>query len=109
MAYRSMFIQPRDDVPIAAHHCVEAGPGPRRLDRPLLLADGRVDHVGALEELGSRGGGDQVRDRDAAAQKTPNPELLGKAVSHGCVRMRNEDVVRVYERVELGTTVIVEP
>lgn len=40
---------------------------------------------------------------------TPRPELLGKAVSNGCVRMRNEDVVRVYERVQLGTRVIVEP
>lgn len=40
---------------------------------------------------------------------TPNPELLGKAVSHGCVRMRNADVLRVYQHVKLGTTVIVEP
>lgn len=40
---------------------------------------------------------------------TPNPELLGRAVSGGCIRMRNADVVRVYERVQLGTTVIVEP
>ena len=40
---------------------------------------------------------------------TPNPELLGRAVSHGCVRMRNADVVRIYDRVQLGTTVIVEP
>ena len=39
---------------------------------------------------------------------TPNPELLGQAVSHGCVRMRNEDVVRIYGRVQLGTTVLVE-
>jgi hypothetical protein len=40
---------------------------------------------------------------------TPNPELLGQAVSHGCVRMRNEDVLRIYGRVQLGTTVVVEP
>jgi L,D-transpeptidase ErfK/SrfK len=40
---------------------------------------------------------------------TPNPELLGHAVSHGCIRMRNSDVIRVYDRVQLGTTVIVEP
>ena len=40
---------------------------------------------------------------------TPNPELLGKAVSHGCVRMRNRDVVDLYGRVEVGTPVIVEP
>lgn len=39
---------------------------------------------------------------------TPNPELLGQAVSHGCIRMRNEDVVRIYDRVQLGTAVTVE-
>ena len=40
---------------------------------------------------------------------TPNPELIGQAVSHGCVRMRNADVVKVYERVQVGTPVLVEP
>ena len=40
---------------------------------------------------------------------TPHPELLGQAVSHGCVRMRNEDVVKVYDRVRVGTVVIVQP
>jgi lipoprotein-anchoring transpeptidase ErfK/SrfK len=40
---------------------------------------------------------------------TPQPELLGQAVSGGCIRMRNADVIRVYDRVHLGTTVIVEP
>ncbi|MCW5892769.1 MAG: L,D-transpeptidase [bacterium] len=39
---------------------------------------------------------------------TPRPELLGQAVSNGCVRMRNADVVRIYERVQLGTPVVVE-
>jgi lipoprotein-anchoring transpeptidase ErfK/SrfK len=40
---------------------------------------------------------------------TPKPQLLGQAVSHGCVRMKNDDVVKVYAKVQLGTTVIVEP
>ncbi len=40
---------------------------------------------------------------------TPNPELLGRAVSGGCVRMRNADVIRVYDRIQLGTAVVVEP
>ena len=40
---------------------------------------------------------------------TPNPELLGRAVSHGCVRMRNADVISVYQRVQIGTPVHVEP
>jgi L,D-transpeptidase ErfK/SrfK len=40
---------------------------------------------------------------------TPTPDLLGRAVSSGCVRMRNADVIRVYHRVQLGTPVLVEP
>jgi lipoprotein-anchoring transpeptidase ErfK/SrfK len=40
---------------------------------------------------------------------TPHPELLGRAVSRGCVRMRNEDVVGVYDRVQIGTPILVEP
>ncbi len=40
---------------------------------------------------------------------TPQPELLGQAVSGGCIRMRNIDVIRVYDSVQLGTTVIVYP
>jgi len=40
---------------------------------------------------------------------TPRPELLGRAVSRGCVRMRNADVIRLYDRVRLGTAVVVEP
>jgi len=34
--------------------------------------------------------------------------LLGKAVSHGCVRMRNTDVVALFELVQPGTPVIVK-
>jgi hypothetical protein len=40
---------------------------------------------------------------------TPDEHLIGEAVSHGCVRMRNADVVDLYDRVELGTPVIVLP
>ena len=40
---------------------------------------------------------------------TPHPELLGEAVSGGCIRMRNADVIRVYDSVKLGTPVIVYP
>ena len=39
---------------------------------------------------------------------TAKTSVLGQAVSHGCVRMSNTDVVEVYKRVKLGTTVIVE-
>jgi lipoprotein-anchoring transpeptidase ErfK/SrfK len=35
------------------------------------------------------------------------PETIGQAVSSGCIRMTNEDVVDLYERVKLGTKVVV--
>ena len=40
---------------------------------------------------------------------TAKTSVLGQAVSHGCVRMANADVVKVFERVKVGTTVVVEP
>lgn len=38
---------------------------------------------------------------------TNAPWTIGYAVSSGCIRMRNEDVVDLYERVNVGTKVIV--
>ncbi len=36
------------------------------------------------------------------------PETIGQAVSSGCFRMTNEDVVDLYTRVQVGATVIVQ-
>lgn len=38
---------------------------------------------------------------------TNAPWTIGYAVSSGCIRMRNEDVVDLYDRVDVGTKVIV--
>lgn len=35
------------------------------------------------------------------------PWTIGQQVSSGCIRMRNEDVIDLYERVKLGTRVVV--
>lgn len=40
---------------------------------------------------------------------TTNEELIGQAVSHGCVRMRNQDVTALYSKVAIGTPVVVKP
>jgi len=36
------------------------------------------------------------------------PETIGQAVSSGCFRMTNEDVVDLYDRVSVGATVVVK-
>ena len=38
---------------------------------------------------------------------TNEPYTIGQSVSSGCIRMRNEDVTDLYERVKVGTKVIV--
>jgi L,D-transpeptidase ErfK/SrfK len=40
---------------------------------------------------------------------TPQESSIGQAISHGCVRLRNQDVVELYEKVALGTPVYVVP
>ncbi len=40
---------------------------------------------------------------------TNQEELIGKAVSHGCVRMRNQDIEALYQQVEVNTPVTVKP
>jgi lipoprotein-anchoring transpeptidase ErfK/SrfK len=35
------------------------------------------------------------------------PETIGQAVSSGCIRMLNEDVIDLYQRVKVGTRVVV--
>jgi lipoprotein-anchoring transpeptidase ErfK/SrfK len=38
---------------------------------------------------------------------TPDDSLVGTAVSHGCLRMRNPDVRMLYQKVKMGTPVSV--
>jgi lipoprotein-anchoring transpeptidase ErfK/SrfK len=40
---------------------------------------------------------------------TPEPWSIGRAVSSGCIRMVNEHVTDLYERVPVGTRVVVYP
>ena len=38
---------------------------------------------------------------------TNQPEYIGQAISSGCIRMTNENVIDLYSRVKMGTTVVV--
>ena len=38
---------------------------------------------------------------------TDHPETIGQSVSHGCVRMRNEDIEKLYPMVQVGTPVYI--
>lgn len=38
---------------------------------------------------------------------TPESEPMGEPCSHGCVRMRNADIVRLFDAVDVGTRVVI--
>ena len=40
---------------------------------------------------------------------TNQPEYIGQAISSGCIRMTNEDVIDLFDRVRQGATVVVLP
>ena len=42
-----------------------------------------------------------------AIHGTDNPASIGHSVSHGCVRLRNEDIDTLYSMVEVGTPVYI--
>ena len=42
-----------------------------------------------------------------ALHGTNKPETIGQSVSHGCVRLRNEDIAKLYAMVTIGTPVFI--
>lgn len=50
---------------------------------------------------------DKGRDTLYRIHGTNEPEKIGQSVSSGCIRMRNIDVIDLYNRVETGAKVIV--
>ncbi|GJE59840.1 L,D-transpeptidase [Methylobacterium trifolii] len=64
---------------------------------------------GAANPLGARALylSDKGRDTLYRIHGTNEPEKIGQAASSGCIRMRNIDVVDLFNRVPVGATVIV--
>jgi lipoprotein-anchoring transpeptidase ErfK/SrfK len=64
---------------------------------------------GARNPMGARGlylyaGG---KDTLYRIHGTNQPEYIGHAISSGCIRLTNEDVIDLYTRVRVGATVVV--
>lgn len=69
---------------------------------------GKVFQAGTDSPLGDRWIGFWSDGRNEIGfHGTPDIDLVGTAVSHGCLRMRNSDVRMLYEQVSIGTTVLV--
>ena len=71
--------------------------------------NGRVSAPGPNSPLGERWiGFSREGGKYVGFHGTPGEHVMGQAVSHGCVRMRNRDVKELYELVQNGIPVIVQ-
>jgi len=75
----------------------------RRPELPTFMAGGPENPLGARALYLYRGGEDTL----FRIHGSNEPWTIGTAVSSGCIRMRNEDVTDLYNRVKIGTKVVV--
>lgn len=68
----------------------------------------RILWLSGLEVGRNRLGAVDTMRRFIYIHGTPDTEPMGIARSHGCIRMRNQDVVDLFERVPVGTPLTIE-
>jgi len=74
-----------------------------RLGVPTFVAPGRDNPMGSRALYLYSGGKDTL----FRIHGTNQPEYIGESISSGCIRMTNEDVIDLYDRVGIGTVVVV--
>jgi len=75
-------------VPLRSGYGMHGGPDNPLGARALYLWQGKIDTLYRIHG-------------------TNEPESIGHDVSAGCIRMRNDDVIDLYQRTTVGTKVIV--
>ena len=76
-------------------------------ERDWILS--RILWLSGLEEGFNKGsnsqGGCDTYQRYIYIHGTPDSEPMSVPLSHGCIRMRNQDIIELFEQVEEGTPV----
>jgi len=75
----------------------------KRMDVPDYVGPGPQNPMGARAMYLFEGNKDTLY----RIHGTNQPEYIGQAISSGCIRMTNEDVIDLYKRVKEGTVVVV--
>ncbi len=72
-------------------------------DEPDDFVQTRILWLAGLDEENGN-----TRERYIYLHGTNHESEIGRKASHGCVRMRNADIVELFEEVEEGTEVVIE-
>lgn len=67
----------------------------------------RILWLSGREHGFNRGGNVDSLKRYIYIHGTPDSEPMGVPLSHGCIRMRNSDVIDLFDRVSVGTPVLI--
>ena len=71
------------------------------------LITSRILWLGGLEPGVNQGGLVDSHDRAIYIHGTADEASLGRPTSHGCIRMRNADVIELFDQVPIGTLVVI--
>ena len=75
---------------------------------PEDIITSRILRLTGMEEGVNKGEGIDSFARYIYIHGTADEEKISSPVSHGCVRMRNNDIIELYEKVDLNTDVWIE-
>ncbi len=67
----------------------------------------RILWLSGCESGKNRGGNHDSLRRFIYIHGTPDSEPMGQPLSHGCIRMRNDALVVLFDRVAIGTPVLI--
>ncbi len=68
----------------------------------------RIIWLSGCEKGHNRLGNVDTMQRYIYIHGTPDSEPMGIALSHGCIRMRNADLIKLFDEVKLGTKVVID-
>ena len=68
----------------------------------------RILWLGGLEPGHNRFGPVDTQRRFIYIHGCPDDDPIGVPSSHGCIKLRNSDIVRLFDRVRRGTRVFIE-
>ena len=74
-------------------------------ERDWILS--RILWLGGLQPGVNQGGDVDSFRRFIYIHGTPDDQPMGEPASHGCIRMRNTDVITLFERVPVATPVTI--
>ena len=88
---------PKNPSPVGTYQVLN------RIALPTYYAPGKVIPPGKKNPLGTRWIGLSLKG--FGIHGTNVPKSIGRAASHGCIRLRNDDVEELFERVRPGDVV----